>query len=115
MSSTYTDKNILCDGVRTGIPNWKPFPNRAAIGCSQIAFPIIVLPEDDHTDSVQEEQLGLRYWTMIEGHLCLGRRIQMSGHSDLGMFNNFGAFSILPEYKQILHQLLVHRNLAIWR
>ena len=28
------------------------------------------------------------------GHLCLGRRIQMSGHSDLGIFNNLWASSI---------------------
>ena len=42
----------------------KPSRNRAAIGFSQIAFPIIVLPKDDLTDSVQEERLGLRYWTM---------------------------------------------------
>ena len=28
------------------------------------------------------------------GHLCRGRRIQMSGHSDSGIFNNFGASSI---------------------
>ena len=29
------------------------------------------------------------------GHLCRGGRIQMSGHSDVGIFNNFGASSIL--------------------
>ena len=28
------------------------------------------------------------------GHLCRGRRIQMSGHSDLGIFSNLGASSI---------------------
>ena len=28
------------------------------------------------------------------GRLCRGRRIQMSGHSDLGIFSNFGASSI---------------------
>ena len=28
------------------------------------------------------------------GHLCRGRRIQMSGHSKFGIFNNFGTFSI---------------------
>ena len=28
------------------------------------------------------------------GHMCRGRRIQMSGQSDLGIFNNFGASSI---------------------
>ena len=65
VSSTYTDKNNPFDGVRKSIPNWKPSPNRAAVGFPQIAFPIKVLPKDDHTDSVQEEQLGLRYWTMI--------------------------------------------------
>ena len=29
------------------------------------------------------------------GHLCRGRRIQMSGHSDFGNVNNDGASSIL--------------------
>ena len=29
------------------------------------------------------------------GQLCRGRRIHMSGHSDLGIFNNFAASSIL--------------------
>ena len=29
------------------------------------------------------------------GHLCRGRRIQMSGHSDFGIFNNLWASSIL--------------------
>ena len=37
----------------------------------------------------------------------------MSGHSDLGFFNNFGASSVfLLGYKQILHRLLVLRNQA---
>ena len=65
MSSTYTDKNNPFDGVRISIPNWKPSPNRALIGFSQIAFHIIVLPKEDLMDSAQEEQLGLRCWTMI--------------------------------------------------
>ena len=62
MSPTYTDKNfILFHDVQRDIPNF----NRASIGSSQIAFPIIVLPEDDRTDSFQEERLDLPYWTMI--------------------------------------------------
>ena len=65
MSSTYTDKNNPFYGVRISIPNWKPSPNRAAIGFSQIAFPITVLPKDDRKDCAQEERLGLPYWTMI--------------------------------------------------
>ena len=46
-------------------PIWKLSRNRIAIGFSQIAFHITVLPKDDHTDFVQEEQLDLPYWTMI--------------------------------------------------
>ena len=69
-------------------------PSYASIGFSQIAFPTIVLPKDDRTNSAQEEQLGLPYWTMILAILCRGRRIQMSEHSDFGMFNNLGASSI---------------------
>ena len=90
---------------------WKLSPNRTSRRFSQIAFPIIVLPKDDRTDFAQEEQLGLPYWT----HLYHGKRIQMSGHSDLGIFNNFGASPFLLGYKQILRLPLVHRNLAIWR
>ena len=65
MSSIYKDKNNFFHGVRMSIPNWKPFLNRTSIGFSQIAFPITVLPKDDHTDCVQEERLGLPYWTMF--------------------------------------------------
>ena len=35
------------------------------MGFSQIAFPITLLPKNNHTDSFQEERLGLPYWTMI--------------------------------------------------
>ena len=46
-------------------PNLELFPNRVPIELSRFAFPIIVLPEDDRTDSFQVERLGLPYWTMI--------------------------------------------------
>ena len=49
------------------------------------------------------------------GHLCRGRRIQMSGHSDCGILNNLWASSILLGYKPILHQLLVLHKPAVWR
>ena len=64
-SSTYTDKKSPFLGVQISTPNWKLFPNRTSIGFSHIAFPIIVLPKDDHTDFVQEERLDLPYWAMI--------------------------------------------------
>ena len=94
MSSTYTDKNNPIYGVRITIPNWKPSPNRFPIELSRIAFPITVLPKDDRTDFAQEERLGLSILDHDLGHLCRGGRIQISGHSDLGIFNNLGASSI---------------------
>ena len=56
---------ILFHDVQRDIPNLEFSPSHVSIGFSQIAFPIIVLPKDDRTDSAQEEQLGLPYWTMI--------------------------------------------------
>ena len=85
------------------------------MGFSHIAFPIIVLPKDDRTDSVQEEQLGLPYWTMI---LAICVVVDESKCLDIPVWE----FSIICEhlpfllgYKQILRLLLVHRNQAIWR
>ena len=94
----------LSDGVRTTILNWKP-----------IAFPIIVLPKDDHTDSVQEERLGLRYWTtiwaisvVVDESKCLDTPIWESSII-------WEHLPFLPMYNQILRLLLVHRNQAIWK
>ena len=102
-------------GVRKSIPNWKPSPNRAAIGFSQIAFPITVLPKDDHKDCAQEERLGLPYWTMI---LAMCVVVDESKCLDIPI----SEFSVIVEHlpflpgcKQILRPLLVHRNQAIWK
>ena len=70
------------------------FSNCAAIGSTQIAFPIIVLPKDDHAHFVQEERHGSSILDHDLGHLCRSRRIQMSGHFAFEIFNNLGAFSI---------------------
>ena len=56
---------ILFHDVQRDISNLEFSPIHVSIGSSQIAFPIIVLPKDDRTDSFQEERLGLPYWTMI--------------------------------------------------
>ena len=79
---------ILFHDEQRDIPNLEFSPIHISIGFSRITFPIMVLPKYDRTDSAQEEQLGLPYWTMILANLCRGRRIQMSGHSDFGIFNN---------------------------
>ena len=72
-------------------------------------------PKDDHTDFVQEERLGLPYWTMISA-ICVV--VDESKCLDTPILE----FKIICEhlpfslgYKPILRQLLVHRNLAIWR
>ena len=79
--------------VRISITKWKPSPNCVSIGFSQIAYPITVLRKDDHRDFAQEKRLGLPHWTMISAILCRGRRIQMSGRSDLWILSNPGASS----------------------
>ena len=80
-----------------------------------MAFPIIVLPKDDRTDSAQEEQLGLPYWTMI---LAICVVVDESKCLDTPIWE----FSIVCEhlpfllgYTPILRLQLVHRNQAIWR
>ena len=48
------------------------------------------------------------------GHSCRGGRIPMSGHCDLGIFNNFGPSSFLHGNKLILHPLLVLSKPTVW-
>ena len=108
-------RKTLFDVARKSILNWKLSPNRTAKRYSQIAFPITVLPKDDRTDSAQEEQLGLPYWTMVWA-ICVV--VDESTCLDIPILE----FSIilehlpfLPGYKQRLRLLLVLRNPAVWR
>ena len=59
ISSTYTDGNSPVARLTNKHSQIKTFPNRFPIELYQIAFRTIVAPEDDHTDSFREEQLGL--------------------------------------------------------
>ena len=61
---------ILFHDVQRDIPNLEFSPSHALIGFSQIAFPIIVLPKGDRTDSFREERLDLPYLTMIQA-ICV--------------------------------------------
>ena len=97
ISSTYTGKNRPFSRLTKNIPSLKLSPHRISMELSQIVVPTILLPEDDRTDSFREERLDLPYWTMILA-ICVLRRIQMSGHSDFGIFNNFEASSISPGF-----------------
>ena len=68
------------------------------------------MPKDDHTDSVQEEQLGLPYWTMI---LAICVVVDESKYVDILTLE----FSIICEHlpfslgcKLILRLLLVRQS-----
>ena len=70
-------------------------PNSVPIELSQVAVPIIVLPQDDRTDSAQEEQQGLPYWTMIS---AIGVLVDVSKYLDSmtsEFLKNDGASGIL--------------------
>ena len=106
---------ILFHDVQRDIPILEFSPSHVSIGFSQIAFPIIVLPKDDRTDSFQEERLGLPYWTMIEAICVVVDEFKC-------LDTPIWEFSIICEhlpfslgYKLILRLLHVHRNQAIWR
>ena len=62
ISSTYTDKNSPFSRLTNKHSQFGTFSQKEL---SRIAVPILVLPRDDRTDSVQDEQLGLPCWTMI--------------------------------------------------
>ena len=115
MSSTYTDKNSPFSRSTNKHSQLETFSQPYFNGIfSQIAFPTTVLPKDDHTDFAEEERLGLPYWTMIWA-ICVV--VDESKCLDIPIWE----FSVILEhlpflfgYKQILHQLLVLRTLAVW-
>ena len=81
---------ILFHDEQRDIPNLEFSPSHVSIGFTQIAFPTIVLLKDAVQIPFKRND-----WVFHDfGHLCRGRRIQMSGHSDLGIFNDLGASSI---------------------
>ena len=113
-SSTYTDNNSSFFSVNETHSQFGIFPNRVSIGSSQIVVPMIVLPKDDRTDSVQDERRGLPCWTIIwairvvvDESKCLDIPI-----SEFSIICEHLPFSL--GYKQILRQLLVLRNQAVW-
>ena len=105
---------VLFRGWEISIPNLELFSNRVPTELSRFVFPTIFLPKDDRTDSAQEEQPGLPYWTMI---LVMYASVDASKDLDILTCE----FSIilehlpfLPGCKQILRPLLVLRILAVW-
>ena len=94
MSSTYTDKNnpfSRCTHKHSQFgtfsqPYFKRiFPNCLSHNSPAKRWPYRFLSKGTTGSSILDHDLG---------HLCPGRRIQLSGHSDLGIFNNLEASSI---------------------
>ena len=98
---------ILFDDERRDIPNLEFSPIHVSIGFSQIAFPIIVLLKDDHTDFVQEERLGLPYWTMILAICVVVDESKCLNTPILEYCINCEHHPFLLGCKPILHLLLV--------
>ena len=84
-------RTILFHCVRTSIPNLEtfsqPYFNRIFSNCLSHNSPAKGWP-------CRFRSRGTTGSSILDhdfGHLCSGRRIQMSGHSDLGIFSNFVA------------------------
>ena len=54
---------------------------------------MIVLPKDDRTDVVQEERLGLPYWTMI---LAICASVDVSKYLDMLTLESLTTLMHLP-------------------
>ena len=85
---------ILFHDVQRDIPNLEFSPIHVSTGVSQIAFPYNSLAKRWPYRFLSRRTTRSSILDHDFGHLCRGRRIQMSGHSDLGILNNLWASSI---------------------
>ena len=76
MSSTCTDKKNPCFLRTNKHSQLGTFSLPSLIKLLQIAVTTTVLPKDGSTDSAQEEQLGLPYWTMISATRVFVREVK---------------------------------------
>ena len=87
-------RKTLFHGVRISIPKWKPFSQpyfkRIFSNCLFNNSPAKAWPYRFHS----RRTTGCSILDHDFGHVCRGGRIQISGHSDFGIFNNFGASSM---------------------
>ena len=113
MSSTYTDKNN---------PFWRCTNKHSQLETfSQLCFNSIYLNCLSHNSPAKGwpyrfRSRGTTGSSILDhdfGHLCRGRRIQMSGHSDFGIFNNLWASSIF--YLGISWYCVCCLSIAIWQ
>ena len=83
MSSTHTDKNSPILGLRMNISKLELFPNRVPRELSRIAFPIVVLVKGWPYEFRSTRATGSSILDHDFGHLCFGRRIQISRQDDV--------------------------------
>ena len=100
-------RRVPFHGVRISIPNGKLSPNRISIELYQIAFPHNSPAEGWPYRFLSRGTTGSSILDHDLGHLCRGRRMQMSGHSDLEFSIILEHLPFLPGYKQMLCLLLV--------
>ena len=113
MSSTYTDKITLFHDVQrdSQLETFsQPYFNRIFSSCLSHNSPAKGWPYRFRSrrkirSSIVDHDFG---------HLCRGRRIQMSGHCDLKFTIILKQLPFGPGYKQILRPLHVLRTQAVW-
>ena len=98
---------------RRDSPNLEFSPNRISIGFSQIAFPHNSPAKGWPYRFRSRGTTGSSILDHDLGHLCRGRLIQMSGHSDLGIFNNLWASSFF--YLGIRWYCVCCLSIATWQ
>ena len=93
LSSTFSDKNDRLFSVNKQTFQFGTFShqnsNRASSNCLSLNNPARGCPDKFRSKSTTRSSMLAQNF----GHLCRGRRIHTSGHSDLGILSNLGASS----------------------
>ena len=94
MSSTCTDENNPCFQWPNRHSQFGTFSHRVPIERPQSVFPTSGQHVGVRANVFSRGTVGPSMSARDFGHLCRGRRIHTSGHSDLGILSNLGASSI---------------------
>ena len=79
---------------QTNIPKSELFPNQVPLELTRTVFPTRDQQVHVCINFVSRGTKGSSMFEKAFGHLCRGRRIHMSGHSDSEILTNFGGSSI---------------------
>ena len=104
-----TEVTLVSDG-QTDIPNLVLFPIQVPIKHTRIVFPKTFVSMDVHINFVREILLDLQCSPKISA-ICVVEDV--SKHLTLEFWAIWEHSPMLPEYRTILHQLLVRHNMVI--